>query len=239
MKKVILLALMAIVSVSAAFAQKSNNTEAMVMIQTNASKNCASCATRFEQNVPFFKGVKSYTYDKATAKLSIKYDPNKTNPDALRKEISKMGYNADNVAADAAARDKLPACCRGEGSCSHAEGQHKCQGAEGQHKCQHAEGQKCQHAEGQHKCQGAEGQHKCQHAEGQKCQHAEGQQKCQGAQGEHKCQHQCQGAQGQQKCQGAQGEHKCQHQCQGAQGQQKCQGAQGEHKCSHQCQGSK
>lgn len=227
MKKLILMALMAVVTLSA-YAQMQS-----VTIQTNASLKCQKCIDRFKDNVPFFKGVKDYTYDANTAKITINYDSKKTNPDQLRKEISKMGYNADAVKADPAAREKLPACCKNGGTCGHGDAQHKCQGAEGQHKCQgQAAGEhKCQHAEGEHKCQGhAEGQHKCQgQAAGEhKCQHAEGQPKCQGqAGGEHKCQH----ADGQHKCQGhAEGEHKCQH----AEGQHKCEGhANGEHKCPH------
>ena len=231
MKKLILMALMAVVTLSA-YAQMQS-----VTIQTNASLKCQKCIDRFKENVPFFKGVKDYTYDANTAKITINYDSKKTNPDQLRQQISKLGYNADAVKADPAAREKLPACCKNSGTCGHAakEGEHKCQGqASGEHKCQgQAAGEhKCQHAEGEHKCQGhAEGQHKCQ---GQ----ASGEHKCQGqAAGEHKCQHaegehKCQGhAEGQHKCQGANGEHKCQGQ---AAGEHKCQGhAEGQHKCPH------
>ena len=175
MKKFILLALMTILTMGS-YAQK----EQKIVIKTNAALNCQKCADRFSENVPFFKGVKTYTYDAKTATLTINYDANKTNPDQLRKEISMLGYNADNVQADPKAREKLPACCKGAGSCSHAEGEHKCQGQQGgEHKCSH----QCQGQQnGEHKCQGQQGgEHKCSH-------------QCQGQQnGEHKCNHQCQG----------------------------------------------
>jgi len=223
MKKFILLALMAVVTLGA-YAQMQS-----VTIQTNASLKCQKCIDRFKDNVPFFKGVKDYTYDANTAKITINYDSKKTTPDQLRQQISKLGYNADAVKADPAAREKLPACCKNSGTCGHAEKtaapEHKCQHADGQHKCQ---GQ----AAGEHKCQAA-GEHKCQGA-------ANGEHKCQGqAAGEHKCQGH---AEGQHKCQGAaNGEHKCQGQ---AAGEHKCQGhANGEHKCAgaqeHKCQGQK
>ena len=161
MKKFILLALMAIVTMGA-YAQK----EQSVTIKTNASLNCDKCANRFKENVPFFKGVSNYEYNKATGVLTISYNASKTSPDQLRQQISKLGYNADNVAADAAAREKLPACCKG-GSCSDAKAsQHQCQG--------HANGQSCQgHANG-HSCQG--------HANGQSCQ------------GHSNCDHKCNGS---------------------------------------------
>lgn len=85
-----------------------------ITIQTNASKNCKSCVNRFKENVPFFKGVKDYTFDTATAKLTVTYDTKKTSADQIRKQISDLGYDADKVKANEAARAKLPACCRKE-----------------------------------------------------------------------------------------------------------------------------
>lgn len=81
-----------------------------VVIQTNGV--CSKCEALFKENVPFFKGVKDYAYDPKTSKMTITYDSKKTNPDQLRQQISKLGYNADNVKADPAARAKLPACCQ-------------------------------------------------------------------------------------------------------------------------------
>lgn len=81
-----------------------------VTIQTNGV--CEKCEKLFKENVPYFKGVKDYAYDAKTAKMTITYDSKKTSPDQLRQQISKLGYNADNVKADPAARAKLPACCQ-------------------------------------------------------------------------------------------------------------------------------
>jgi hypothetical protein len=49
-----------------------------------------------------------------TSKLTVTYDSKKTDANAIRQGISKLGYNADAVKADADARAKLPACCRAE-----------------------------------------------------------------------------------------------------------------------------
>ena len=95
-------------------AQSKANSYATITIQTNASKNCKSCINRFKENVPFFKGVKEYTFDPATAKLTVTYDTKKTTADQIRKQISDLGYDADKVKANPAARAKLPACCRKE-----------------------------------------------------------------------------------------------------------------------------
>ena len=128
MKKLILLALVSLITLGANAQQSkaASKGEQTVTIQTNGV--CQKCADKFKENVPYFKGVKSYTYDMKTAKLTINYDAKRTNPDQLRQEVSKLGYNADNVKADQAARAKLPACCRaekGSGCCSGGAG-HGC-----------------------------------------------------------------------------------------------------------------
>lgn len=94
--------------------QSKNSSYTTITIQTNASKNCKSCVNRFKENVPFFKGVKEYTFDSSTAKLTVTYDPKKTTADQIRKQISDLGYDADKVKANEAARAKLPPCCRKE-----------------------------------------------------------------------------------------------------------------------------
>ena len=68
MKRALILAIMAVFSLSA-FAQKSNIQT--VVIQTNGV--CQKCADKFSENVPFFKGVKTYSYDMKTAKLRLRW----------------------------------------------------------------------------------------------------------------------------------------------------------------------
>jgi copper chaperone CopZ len=161
MKRIIILALVSLITlgVSAQANKTASKGEQTVTIQTNGV--CQKCADKFKENVPYFKGVKSYTYDMKTAKLTITYDTKKTNPDQLRKDISKLGYNADNVKADPAARAKLPACCRADKGCGGCPGHNGGQGC-GNHGAQkscagHADngGHNCAgHANGGHNCAG-------------------------------------------------------------------------------------
>jgi hypothetical protein len=60
----------------------------------------------------FEKGVKSATLDVDTKVATLVYNPARTTPDQLRKAISKLGYDADEVPADQKAYEKLPACCK-------------------------------------------------------------------------------------------------------------------------------
>ena len=194
MKKLILLALVSLITlgVSAQQSKTASKGEQTVTIQTNGV--CQKCADKFKENVPYFKGVKSYNYDMKTAKLTINYDAKRTNPDQLRQEVSKLGYNADNVKADPAARAKLPACCRAEkssGCCSGGAG-HGCgnhDASKGGHSCgNHQDGKSCSgHQDGQ-KCAGHQDGQKCSgHQDGQKCAGHQDGQKCSGHQDGKKC----------------------------------------------------
>ncbi len=190
MKKLILLALVSLITlgVSAQQSKTASKGEQTVTIQTNGV--CQKCADKFKENVPYFKGVKSYTYDMKTAKLTINYDAKRTNPDQLRQEVSKLGYNADNVKADPAARAKLPACCRAEkgaGCCSGGAG-HGCgnhDASKGGHNCgNHQEGAKgcAGHQDGK-SCAGHQDGKSCAgHQDGQKCAGHQDGQKCAGHQ---------------------------------------------------------
>ena len=191
MKKFLFVALAAIFSLSvsaqtpqSAKVSAKGNVVSQVIIQTNGT--CQKCADCFKENVPFFKGVKTYSYDMKTAKLTINYDASSTNPDQLRKEISKLGYNADNVQADAAARAKLPACCRGDKSCSEqsSAGTKTCNS-----QCQeHKDGKSCSGQCKEHK----DGAKSC---SGQCKEHKDGAKSCSGSCQEHKdgkaCSGQC------------------------------------------------
>ncbi len=126
MKKYFLTAVIALFGITL-MAQKSK-TETVV-IQTNAV--CQKCEDRFKEKIPFLKGVTDYSLDLKTSKVTVTYNPQKTNADEIRKGISNIGYDADLVKADPKAREKLPACCKaepGKGGCSHGHDHGGCGG---------------------------------------------------------------------------------------------------------------
>lgn len=83
-----------------------------VMIRTSAV--CGMCKDRIEQGLAFEKGVKDVVLDRETKMVTIRFNPKSTNPAELRRKISKLGYDADNIPADPVAYQKLPACCKKE-----------------------------------------------------------------------------------------------------------------------------
>ncbi|MBN2175787.1 MAG: heavy-metal-associated domain-containing protein [Bacteroidales bacterium] len=81
-------------------------------IEIKTSAQCEMCKERIEKNMAFEKGVKDVVLDLETKVLTIKYRSDKTDPGKLKKAVSKIGYDADDVAADPKAYEKLPDCCK-------------------------------------------------------------------------------------------------------------------------------
>jgi len=81
-------------------------------IKIKTSAVCGMCKERIENGLAYEKGVKDVSLDVETKIVTIRYNTKSTNPDNLRKKISKLGYDADDIPCDKAAYDKLPACCK-------------------------------------------------------------------------------------------------------------------------------
>lgn len=81
-------------------------------ISIKTSAVCGMCKDRLESNLIYEKGVKSVKLDLKTKVLTLKYRADKTSPEEIRKAVSKLGYDADEVKADEKAYENLPACCK-------------------------------------------------------------------------------------------------------------------------------
>jgi len=82
------------------------------VLEIKTSSQCEICKERIEKNMAYEKGVKFVELDVETKILTLKYREDKTTPEQLRKAVSKIGYDADDVEADPVAYEKLPACCQ-------------------------------------------------------------------------------------------------------------------------------
>jgi mercuric ion binding protein len=113
MKTIILTIALATV---AAFASAQVASKQTIIIKTKIycdhCEKCETCGQKFAHDIPFIKGVSDYKFDTKAQTITLTYNPKKTTPDALRKAISLIGYDADNVKADAKAVEKLDGCCK-------------------------------------------------------------------------------------------------------------------------------
>ncbi|MFC2112233.1 heavy-metal-associated domain-containing protein [Bacteroidota bacterium] len=107
MKTIIVLLSLMLLS-SGASAQNSK----LEVIKIKTSSQCDMCKERIEEALAFEKGVKKSVVDVEKQIVTVTYKKGKTDPDKIRKAISKTGYDADDVLADSKAYAKLDACCK-------------------------------------------------------------------------------------------------------------------------------
>lgn len=81
-----------------------------IAIQT--SSVCDMCKETIEGAMAYEKGVKKAILNVETGILTVTYNTQKTNPDTIRKAVSMVGYDADDVPADPKAYEALHGCCK-------------------------------------------------------------------------------------------------------------------------------
>ncbi len=95
------------------FSQKSAAKIETVVIMTSAE--CGECKERIEGALNYTKGVKFAELDVPSRKLTVKFKNDVISLEEIKKQLSLLGYNADEVKADPVAYEKLPACCKAGG----------------------------------------------------------------------------------------------------------------------------
>lgn len=75
-------------------------------------KVCETCGPKFEKTLLKEKGVQMVTLDEKEMTIKVVYNTKKTSLDAIKQAISKLGYDADEVKADAVAYEGLDGCCK-------------------------------------------------------------------------------------------------------------------------------
>lgn len=79
-------------------------------IQTNSI--CGDCKERIEGVLNYESGIIYADLNLDNKKVEVKYNSKRTSLDEIRKTISKIGYQADDVPPDKEAQENLPECCQ-------------------------------------------------------------------------------------------------------------------------------
>lgn len=98
---------------SIGFSQKTSGKTETVVIMTSAE--CGECKERIEGSLNYTKGIKFAELDVDSRKLTVKFKNDVISLAEIKKQVSQLGYNADEVLADPIAFEKLPACCKPNG----------------------------------------------------------------------------------------------------------------------------
>lgn len=117
MKKIlinlILISIFSTIGLSQEGTKESKWTEAKI----KSSVVCNMCKANIKNGLAFTKGVKSADVDLKTKEIIVVFNNKKTTLDEIKIAITKMGYDADNLKADAKAYEKLEDCCKNPEGC--------------------------------------------------------------------------------------------------------------------------
>ena len=96
MKKIVLMCLVALFGFGIANAQEPKTTvKKSVTVEFVTDIDCAGCAKKVTNTIPYEKGVKDVQVDVATKTVTVTYDPAKTNNETLVKAFSKIKIKAE------------------------------------------------------------------------------------------------------------------------------------------------
>jgi copper chaperone CopZ len=71
---------------------------------------CGMCKTRIEKTAKE-SGATTAEWDAKAQKVTVSYDPAKTNVDALSKKLASVGHDTEKYKADDKVYAALPGCC--------------------------------------------------------------------------------------------------------------------------------
>ncbi len=83
-----------------------------VLIKTSAQ--CSMCKDRLEKSLSKTKGIEKVSLNVDTKELAVSYNSKKTSDTKIRTAVANVGYDADDIARNAKAYDKLPSCCKSD-----------------------------------------------------------------------------------------------------------------------------
>jgi copper chaperone CopZ len=95
--------------VSSAFAK-----DAQVQFKTNA--HCNDCKVKIQNGLKTMDGINSSSVDLKSKTVTIKYNADKTNPEAISKTIKSIGYEATSM-TDKQMNSKDAGCCKDKSGC--------------------------------------------------------------------------------------------------------------------------
>ena len=96
------------------FSNTTANEDTVVIKTTIYCDHCAqceSCGGKLD-GILDIKGVKEMKLNVEKMTITVMYNPKKTTPEKIRQGIAKLGFDADDVAADPAAVKELDGCCQ-------------------------------------------------------------------------------------------------------------------------------
>ena len=95
MKKIILVLFVALFSIAVADAQQPKGDKQNVTTTFVTDIDCAGCAKKVTNTIPYEKGFKDVQVDVASKTVKVTFDPTKTNNETLVKAFAKIKIKAE------------------------------------------------------------------------------------------------------------------------------------------------
>lgn len=114
MKNSVLIIFFSLFAITISAQETKKNQKAIIKtnIVCDHCKECETCGGNFQTNMLKIKGVTMYELDEKNMTITVFYNTQKTNLETIKGAISKMGYDADEIKADAAGLNQLDDCCK-------------------------------------------------------------------------------------------------------------------------------
>jgi periplasmic mercuric ion binding protein len=113
--KTILIAFTALFFANTAHAQAAKTIQTATIktaIYCDHCKACETCGKKFNSTLLKEKGIQMVVLDEKAMTIKVTYNAKKTDLATIKKAISKLGYDADDVKAEAVAYQGLDDCCK-------------------------------------------------------------------------------------------------------------------------------
>lgn len=124
MKKIIssiLMTLLFVATVLMTNAQDSKKTpekqDNLKTVSYSVNMHCESCKNTIGKMLAYEKGVKSFDINLDLKKVTVKYDPAKTDADKLGKAIEKLGYKVTPYTSSGTNCPQAPGCQKSKSGC--------------------------------------------------------------------------------------------------------------------------
>lgn len=88
------------------------NGETLEVVINTPSIQCGMCQKNIEMGLSSVNGISASKVDLATKVTTVKYFKDRIDIPKIEKEISNLGYQANNILADDIKYESLPACCK-------------------------------------------------------------------------------------------------------------------------------
>lgn len=109
MKKISLL--LAFIAFTAVGFSQSKKAVVTTTIQT-PTVQCETCKNKIEGDLKRVDGIQKVVVDFKRKTTKVTYVTDRTNIENIKTEIANIGYDADDVAANPEAYERLPKCCK-------------------------------------------------------------------------------------------------------------------------------